>query len=440
MKVLIIGNGGREHALAWKIAQSSRVDRVFVAPGNAGTATDAINVPISATDIPGLLKFAKTEKIDFTVVGPEAPLALGVVDVFQEEGFRIFGPSKAAAQLESSKVFCKSLLRQADVPTADYQVFRDADSAMRYIKARYPNEKDRAPIVVKADGLAAGKGVIVCSRRQEALDAIDRIGRKNEFGKAGSQMVIEERLEGPEASVLAITDGKTILTLPPCQDHKPAYDGDKGPNTGGMGAYCPTPIVDEEMMEMIEERILVPSIHTMKRNRKPFRGVLYAGLMLTQAGPKTLEFNVRFGDPECQPLIMRLKSDLMDILEATVDGCLDSIADPVWDPRPAICVVVASQGYPGDYEKGKEITGLDAAAKLEDVKVFHAGTSMVDGRVLTDGGRVLGVTAVGSSISAAKLQAYTAVQMVRWPGAWCRKDISDKAVDYISAKEKGLEV
>ena len=440
MKVLIIGNGGREHALAWKIAQSSRVDKVFVAPGNAGTATDAINVPISATDIPGLLKFAKTEKIDFTVVGPEAPLALGVVDIFQDEGFRVFGPSKAAAQLESSKVFCKSLLRQADVPTADYQVFRDADSAMRYIKARYPNEKDRAPIVVKADGLAAGKGVIVCSRRQEALDAIDRIGRKNEFGKAGSQMVIEERLEGPEASVLAITDGKTILTLPPCQDHKPAYDGDKGPNTGGMGAYCPTPIVDEEMMEMIEERILVPSIHTMKRNRKPFRGVLYAGLMLTQAGPKTLEFNVRFGDPECQPLIMRLQSDLMDILEATVDGCLDTIADPIWDPRPSICVVVASQGYPGDYEKGKEITGLDAASKLEDVKVFHAGTSMVEGRVFTDGGRVLGVTAVGSSISAAKLQAYTAVQMVRWPGAWCRKDISDKAVDYISAKEKRLEV
>lgn len=430
MKVLVVGNGGREHALAWKIAKSSRVQEVFVAPGNAGTALDATNVPIAATDIAGLLKFAKTEKIGLTVVGPEAPLALGIVDIFQDEGLRVFGPSKAAAQLESSKVFCKNLLRQADVPTADYQSFRDADSAMRYIKARYPNENDRAPVVVKADGLASGKGVIVCSRRQDALDAIDRIGRKNEFGKAGSQMVIEERLSGQEASVLAITDGKTILTLPPCQDHKPAFDGDTGPNTGGMGAYCPTPMVDADMIELIEEQILVQTVHTMKRNRKPFRGVLYAGLMLTQAGPKTLEFNVRFGDPECQPLIMRLQSDIMDILEATVDGCLDSIADPVWDPRPAICVVIASQGYPGEYEKGKEITGLDAADTLEGVKVFHAGTTLVDGKVLTDGGRVLGVTALGSSISAAKLQAYTAVQKVRWPGAWCRMDISDKALNY----------
>lgn len=428
MKVLIVGNGGREHALAWKIKQSSRVDRVWVAPGNAGTALEAENLDIASTDIAALIKFAKTEKIGLTVVGPEAPLALGIVDAFQEEGLRIFGPCKAAAQLESSKVFCKSILRQADVPTAEFQSFRDADSAMRYIKARYPGEKDRAPVVVKADGLASGKGVIVCSRRQDALDAIDRIGRKNEFGKAGSQIVIEERLEGPEVSVLAITDGKTIFTLPPCQDHKPAFDGDTGPNTGGMGAYCPTPMIDEEMLDHIQETIIVPTVHAMKRNRKPFRGVLYGGLMMTAAGPKTLEFNVRFGDPECQPLIMRLKSDLMDILEATVDGTLDEIDDPVWDPRPAICVVMASQGYPGDYEKGREITGLDAANAVEDVKVFHAGTKLVDGKVLTDGGRVLGVTAIGSSISAAKLQAYTAVQKVRWPGAWCRKDISDKAL------------
>jgi phosphoribosylamine--glycine ligase len=325
------------------------------------------------------------------------------------------------------------LLRQADIPTADFQVFRDADSAMRYIKARYPNERDRAPVVVKADGLASGKGVIVCSRRQDALDAIDRIARREEFGKAGRQMVIEERLEGPEASVLAITDGKTILTLPPCQDHKAAFDGDTGPNTGGMGAYCPTPIVDTELLESIEERILVPTIHTMKRNRKPFKGVLYAGLMLTSAGPKTLEFNVRLGDPECQPLLMRLQSDLMDILEATVDGCLDSIEDPIWDPRPALCVVVASEGYPGEYEKGKEITGLEAAGQVEDVKVFHAGTRLEQGRVLTDGGRVLGVTALGATISAAKLQAYTAVQKVRWPGAWCRKDISDRALQISSS-------
>ncbi|MFN9591545.1 MAG: phosphoribosylamine--glycine ligase [Pirellulaceae bacterium] len=433
MKVLIVGNGGREHALAWKISQSSRVDRIYVAPGNAGTALEAENVAISSTDIAALSALAKKEKIGLTVVGPEAPLALGIVDAFQKEGLRIFGPSQTAAQLESSKVFCKNLLRQADIPTADFQVFRDADSAMRYIKARYPNERDRAPVVVKADGLASGKGVIVCSRRQDALDAIDRIARREEFGKAGRQMVIEERLEGPEASVLAITDGKTILTLPPCQDHKAAFDGDTGPNTGGMGAYCPTPIVDTELLESIEERILVPTIHTMKRNRKPFKGVLYAGLMLTSAGPKTLEFNVRLGDPECQPLLMRLQSDLMDILEATVDGCLDSIEDPVWDPRPALCVVVASEGYPGEYEKGKEITGLEAAGQVEDVKVFHAGTRLDQGRVLTDGGRVLGVTALGATISAAKLQAYTAVQKVRWPGAWCRKDISDRALQISSS-------
>lgn len=428
MKILIIGNGGREHALAWKIKQSPRVKRVFVAPGNAGTARDAENVPIGAEDIAGLVKFAREEKIDLTVVGPEAPLALGVVDAFQAEGLRIFGPSQAAAQLESSKVFCKSLLRQADVPTADFQVFRDPDDAMRFIKGRFPGEKDRCPVVVKADGLAAGKGVVVCKRRDDALEAIDRISRRREFGKAGNQIIIEERLEGQEASVLAITDGQTIIPLPPAQDHKPAFDGDTGPNTGGMGAYCPTPIVDDAMMAWIEEHVLVPTIHAMKRNRKPFRGVLYAGLMLTATGPKVLEYNVRFGDPECQPLLMRLKSDIVDILEATVDQRLGEIDPPEWDPRPSICVVMASQGYPGDYEKGRPITGIDAADALEDVKVFHAGTKMAGDNIVTDGGRVLGVTAMGNTISAAKLQAYTAVQKVRWSGGWCRKDISDKAL------------
>ena len=428
MKILIIGNGGREHALAWKIKQSPRVKRVFVAPGNAGTARDAENVPIGAEDIAGLVKFAREEKIDLTVVGPEAPLALGVVDAFQAQGLRIFGPSQAAAQLESSKVFCKSLLRQADVPTADFQVFRDPDDAMRFIKGRFPGEKDRCPVVVKADGLAAGKGVVVCKRRDDALEAIDRISRRREFGKAGNQIIIEERLEGQEASVLAITDGQTIIPLPPAQDHKPAFDGDTGPNTGGMGAYCPTPIVDDAMMAWIEEHVLVPTIHAMKRNRKPFRGVLYAGLMLTATGPKVLEYNVRFGDPECQPLLMRLKSDIVDILEATVDKRLGEIDPPEWDPRPSICVVMASQGYPGEYEKGRPITGIDAADALEDVKVFHAGTKMAGDNIVTDGGRVLGVTAMGSTISAAKLQAYTAVQKVRWSGGWCRKDISDKAL------------
>ncbi len=433
MKVLIVGNGGREHALAWKIKQSPRVTEVFVAPGNAGTALDAVNVPIAAEDIAGLIKFAKAEKIELTVVGPEAPLALGIVDAFESEKLRIFGPSQAAAQLEASKAFCKNLLRQADVPTADFQVFRDPDDAMRFIKGRFPGERDRCPVVVKADGLAAGKGVIVCKRRDDALDAIDRISRRKEFGKAGSQMIIEDRLDGPEASVLAITDGRTILPLPPAQDHKPAFDGDTGPNTGGMGAYCPTPVVDDALMAWIEEHVLVPTIHTMKRNRKPFRGVLYAGLMITpQSGPKVLEYNCRFGDPECQPLIMRLKSDLMDILEAVVDQKLDQIDAPEWDPRPALCVVMASQGYPGDYQKGRPITGIEAADALPDVKVFHAGTRLENDAVLTDGGRVLGVTAVGDSISVAKLNAYTGVQKIRWAGAWCRKDISDKALQYIA--------
>ena len=430
MKVLVVGNGGREHALAWKIRQSPRLTHLWIAPGNAGTAEEGENVPIAADDIAGLVAFAKKQRVDLVVVGPEVPLTLGLVDALAKEKIKAFGPSKAAAQLEGSKIFCKLLLRQADVPTADYQVFRDADSAMRYVKARYPNEYEKTPLVVKADGLASGKGVIVCSRREDALDAIDRIGRKNEFGKAGAQMVIEERLEGPEVSILAITDGKTILTLPPAQDHKAAFDGDTGPNTGGMGAYSPTPVITQELIETIEDQILVPTIHTMKRNRKPFRGVLYAGLMLTQSGPKVLEYNVRFGDPECQPLLMRLQSDLLDILEATVDGRLNEIDPPVWDPRPAICVVMASQGYPGEYENGRSIRGLDVAAAIPDVKVFHAGTTLVDGQVVTNGGRVLGVTALGSSLADAKLQAYTAVQAIRWPGAWCRKDISDKAVQY----------
>ncbi|QDV28035.1 phosphoribosylamine--glycine ligase [Aureliella helgolandensis] len=439
MKVLVIGGGGREHALAWKIKQSPRVDEVFVAPGNAGTALDAVNVSIGANDIAELVKFAKTENIGLTVVGPEAPLALGIVDAFESEKLRVFGPTQVAAQLESSKAFCKNLLRQADVPTADFQVFRDPDDAMRFIKGRFPGERDRCPVVVKADGLAAGKGVIVCKRRNDALEAIDRISRRKEFGAAGMQMLIEERLDGQEASVLAITDGRTILPLPAAQDHKPAFDGDTGPNTGGMGAYSPTPIVDDALMAWIEEHVLVPTVHTMKRNRKPFRGVLYAGLMLTpQAGPKVLEYNCRFGDPECQPLLMRLKSDIMDILEGTVDQTLDQIDTPQWDPRPGICVVMASQGYPGDYEKGRPITGIDAADALEDVKVFHAGTRLDGDTIVNDGGRVLGVTALGDTISKAKLNAYTAVQKIRWAGAWCRKDISDKALQYLADQAKVL--
>jgi phosphoribosylamine--glycine ligase len=429
MKVLVVGSGGREHALAWKIGQSPRVDRVFVAPGNAGTAADAENVAIDAMDFAKLIQFARSEQVDLTVVGPEAPLAAGIVDAFHAERLRVFGPTKEAAQLEGSKVFCKHLLRRADVPTADYRVFTEPDAATRYIEDRYTEEQQDVPVVVKADGLAAGKGVIVCRRRREALDAIDQIGRQRVFGDAGNEIVVEERLDGEEASVLAITDGQTIVTLQPAQDHKPALDGDLGPNTGGMGAYCPAPLVDQQMLHWIEEHILVPTVHALKRGRTPFKGVLYAGLMITRQGPKVLEYNVRFGDPECQPLLMRLKTDLVDILEATVEDRLSEIGSLEWDPRPAVCVVMASEGYPGSYEKGKPIRGLNEAAALPDVKVFHAGTKDVDDQVVTAGGRVLGVTGLGDSIAAAKLQAYTGVKCIRWPGAWCRKDISDKALN-----------
>jgi phosphoribosylamine--glycine ligase len=436
MKVLVIGSGGREHALAWKIAASPRVEQVFVAPGNAGMAAEAKNVPISADDIPALLKFVQQNSIDLTVVGPEGPLAAGIVDIFQREKLRIFGPSKAAAQLEGSKVFCKNVLHGADVPTAEYRVFRDADSAARYVTDRYQSDDESVPLVVKADGLAGGKGVIVCSTRRDALAAIDRIARQMEFGAAGKQLLIEERLHGQEVSVLAITDGRTIVTLPPAQDHKPAYDGDTGPNTGGMGAYCPAMLVDDRLLRSIEERILVPTVHALKRSRQPFKGILYAGLMITpQQGPKVLEYNVRFGDPECQALLMRLQSDIVDLFDATIDGKLDELPPLRWDPRPAVCVVMASEGYPGDYDKGRPIRGLEEAAALPDVKVFHAGTQLLDGQVVTAGGRVLAVTALGSTIAAAKLQAYTAVKCIRWPGAWCRKDIADKAMIQVQSSQ-----
>ena len=422
MKVMVVGGGGREHALAWKIKQSPRVDRVFVAPGNAGTAIDAENVAIADTDVPALVKFAKDNAIDLAVIGPESSLAVGIVDALGAAGIKAFGPSKQAAELEASKVFCKNLLRHADVPTADFRTFRDAASATAYLV-----EREDQPMVVKADGLAAGKGVIVCDTKAEALEAVQRIAGDREFGAAGSQLVVEERLVGEEASVLALTDGRNIIALPAAQDHKAAYDGDQGPNTGGMGAYSPAPLVTPAMLEQIQERILVPTIHQMKRSRRPFRGILYAGLMVTKHGIKVLEYNVRFGDPECQPILLRLQSDLVDVLEATVDGKLDEIAPLVWDERPSVCVVMASEGYPGKYQTGRPIRGLEQAAAVPDVKVFHAGTTMKGDQVVTSGGRVLGVTALGATIAQAKLQAYTAVKQIRWEGAWCRKDISDKA-------------
>jgi phosphoribosylamine--glycine ligase len=429
MKVLVVGNGGREHAIAWKISQSPRADRVFVAPGNAGTAKDVENIEIAADNITELIAFAKQNEIGLTVVGPEIPLCNGIVDAFEDAGLKVFGPSRAAAQLEGSKVFCKNVLRAADVPTADFQEFHSAEPAERFINERYSETPDDCPVVIKADGLAAGKGAIVCSTRDEALEAIDIIARQKQFGDAGNKMIIEDRLQGIEASILAITDGQTILTLPPAEDHKRAHDGDTGPNTGGMGAYCPTPSIDDKTLRWVESNVLVQTVHVMKRKRNPFRGILYAGMMMTPQGPKVLEYNVRFGDPECQPLLLRLKTDFLDLIEATVDRRLGEIGPLQWDERPSVCVVMASDGYPGKYETGKVIRGLEDAAAIEDVKVFHAGTRLDENQnVVTSGGRVLGVTALGDSVATAKLQAYKAIKCIRWDGAWCRKDISDKAI------------
>jgi phosphoribosylamine--glycine ligase len=425
MNILVIGSGGREHALAWKLAQSPRAKRVFVAPGNAGTASEGNNIEnVPIMEHKALIQFAKENNVGLTVVGPEGPLCDGIVDVFEAASLRIFGPNKAAARLEGSKIFCKEMLRKGNVPTANSYTFTRGKDAIDFLNG----DRDM-PIVVKADGLAAGKGVFVCENRAEAAKAILRITENREFGSAGDGLILEERLSGEEASVLAITDGKTIVTLQPAQDHKAAFDGDTGPNTGGMGAYSPAPVVDDAALHRIEEHILVPTVHALKTNGTPFKGILYAGLMMTKQGPKVLEYNVRFGDPECQPLLMRLKTDLLDILEATLDGTLDQLAPLEWDSQTAVCVVMASQGYPGDYEKGFVIQGLEEAAKVPNTKVFHAGTMLNELKeIVTSGGRVLGVTGLGASVSEAKLAAYTAVQCIRWDGAWCRKDISDKAV------------
>jgi phosphoribosylamine--glycine ligase len=430
MKILIVGQGGREHALAWKIRQSPLVKQIFCAPGNAGTALEAVNVDIAATNIEGLVQFAKKEKIDLTVIGPEAPLVAGLADILDKEGLRVFGPSKQAAELEGSKVFAKDLLRTAAIPTAEAQVFSNAQAAEAYVEGR-----EETRLVVKADGLASGKGVSVCQNKDEALQALRRIMRAREFGEAGARVVIEECLDGEEASILALTDGETILPLETAQDHKAAYDEDKGPNTGGMGAYSPAPLITPLLMDNIIGQVLVPAVHAMKRRNRPFRGILYAGLMITHQGPKVLEFNVRFGDPEAQPLLMRMKSDLVPVLVAAAEGRLREVQPIEWDPRPAICVVMAAEGYPGDYQKGQVIRGLDEANQIEGVKVFHAGTALKNGEVVTAGGRVLGVTAVGDRLGDAKLRAYQAVKLIRWPGAWCRHDISDKARQYLHQVE-----
>jgi len=422
MKILVIGSGGREHALVWKLSQSPLVEKIYCAPGNAGTAENAENLTIAADDITRLWRFARDNRVDLTVVGPEAPLVAGIVDEFRRQGLVIFGPTAAAARLEGSKVFTKKLLRKASIPTADFAVFSRFPEAERYI-----DEGDEQPLVVKADGLASGKGVFVCATKSEAKAAVRSILQERNFGDAGSQIVIEECLIGEEASVLAIVDGDIIVPLEVAQDHKRAFDNDKGPNTGGMGAYCPAPVVTPEIMDEIVRRILVPTVHTMKVDGCPFSGVLYAGLMLTAGGPRVLEYNVRFGDPEAQPVLMRLKSDLAQVLMMAATGKLGELEGLDWDPRPAVCVVMASEGYPGDYKKGHPIYGLDEADCLPDVKVFHAGTSLKNGDVQNTGGRVLGVTALGDTIADAKKRAYEAVDKIRWNGGWCRRDISDKA-------------
>jgi phosphoribosylamine---glycine ligase len=421
VNILVIGQGGREHALVWKLRQSPRTNDIFCAPGNAGTGLEARNVNIAETDSAELVRLARKNRIELAIVGPEVPLCEGVADALRAADVAVFGPTKEAAELEGSKVFCKQLLQKAKVPTASFHVFEDYDQAISHILA------NQGPCVVKADGLAAGKGAIVCKNEQEAMAAATRILIDQEFGRAGDRIIIEERLAGPEVSVLALTDGTTIVPLPACQDHKAIFDNDEGPNTGGMGAYCPAPVLQEQQAQMVESDILVPVAHAMRQAKRRFQGVLYAGLMLTPGGPKVLEFNVRFGDPECQPLLMRLKSDLVDVLMATAMGKLAEI-ELEWDPRPAVCVVMASGGYPGSYKKGVPIRGLEEVAAMPDVKVFHAGTKVEGDRIVTNGGRVLGVTALGNDLASAQSRAYEAVQMIQFDGAQYRRDIAGKAI------------
>jgi len=425
MKVLVIGSGGREHALVWKIAQSPLVKKVYCAPGNAGIAELAECVPIPAANIQTLLDFARREKIDLTVVGPEGPLAEGIVDLFQKEGLRIFGATRRAAEIESSKSFAKSLMTKYRIPTARGRSFKNHDQARRYLS------QAGAPVVVKADGLAAGKGVIVCETEKEASEALDRIMIKHEFGDAGDQVVIEECLRGEEASFLAFTDGRTVLAMPSAQDHKAIYDDDRGPNTGGMGAYSPAPVVDRLIHQRVMNEVMIPTVKAMAAEGRPYQGVLYAGLMIDRDQIKVLEFNGRFGDPEAQPLLMRIKSDIVPILQAVIDGRLDQSTLDI-DERASVCVVMASAGYPGSYSKGLPIKGLDAAKRVKDVVVFHAGTARKEKAVVTDGGRVLGVTALGDTVGEAIAKAYQVVGKISWEGAYCRKDIGRKALERMS--------
>jgi len=422
MRILVLGSGGREHALVWKLAQSPRVTRIYCAPGNAGIAQHAELLPLAADDIEELVRFAQAERIDLTVPGPELPLTLGVVDEFERHGLRIFGPTREAAQLEGSKAFTKDLLRRCQIPTGYFGSFTDFDEALQYVR------EVGAPIVVKADGLAAGKGVIICGTLKEAEDAVTEVMRGKIFGDAGNRIVIEEFLEGEEASFMAITDGRTVLPLASSQDHKRAGDGDTGPNTGGMGAYSPAPVVTAELHERIMREIMQPLVDGLRERGITYKGVLYAGLMIQHGVPKVLEFNARFGDPECQTLLIRLQSDLLEAIEAVVDERLESVSLQ-WDERASACVVLAAEGYPGKYEKGREIHGLESLRGWRNGVVFHAGTARRDGAVVTNGGRVLGVTALGEDIAAAVAEAYRAIGQIKWDGVYYRRDIGRRALE-----------
>jgi phosphoribosylamine--glycine ligase len=422
MKILLVGSGGREHSLAWKMAQSPLCDEMYAAPGNPGIAEHAECVNIADTDIDGLLAFARDKAIDLVVVGPEDPLAMGLADKVREAGIMCFGPSAAGARIEADKVYAKNLMRAASVPTAEARIFHDFQSARDYVLSR-----DHG-VAVKAAGLAKGKGVAVCPEPYQAVKPLEQMMLAKEFGEAGSTVLIEEMLTGQEATVLAFCDGKNIYPLEPLQDHKPIGDGDVGPNTGGMGAYSPVPIIDRAMMDRIEREVLVPIVDAMRRDFGRYEGVLYAGLMLTPGGPKVIEFNCRFGDPECQPLMMRLQGDLVEAMVATAQHKLDQVTLS-FDPRPAVCVVMSSGGYPGKYEKGHLITGIDEAEALgDDVKVFHAGTARPGKALVNSGGRVLGVTALGDTIAAARDRAYEAVGKINWKDCYYRNDIAAKAV------------
>lgn len=421
MKVLVVGSGGREHALVWKIAQSPHVKKIYCAPGNAGIQEQAECVDIKSDDIKGLLEFALEKKIDLTVVGPELPLTYGIVDEFSKRGLRIFGPSRDGARIEGSKAFAKELMRRYSIPTADFKIFTERNQAIDYVLEK------GTPVVIKADGLAAGKGVVVAKSMNEARKAIDDMMVKRIFGDAGARVVVEEYFEGEEVSIICLTDGEDFVLLPPSQDHKRVFDNDKGPNTGGMGAYSPVPSVGEALIKKVAQRIINPLLNAFSNEGIRYKGVVYAGLMIKNETPYVLEFNCRFGDPETQPLMMRLKSDIVELMLSAVEGGLSRRAVRVYN-NYAVCVVMASGGYPGDYKKGYEIKGLEDVKNLEDVFVFHAGTAIKDGKIVTAGGRVLGVTGVGKDIQSSIEKTYKAVNMITWEGVHFRKDIGRRAI------------